>query len=472
MLAQIRKTILQRNLIVTEKRILMAISGGADSTAMAFALHMLAPELGLELAACHLNHQIRGNAADKDAGFARNLAAQLGVPYLESSHNVPELVRTKKISLEMAAREARYSFFRRAVKQLSCGAVATGHTADDQAETFILKLARGAGTRGLSGISYRSEWDGLTLIRPILDISRDRIIAFLTEQGYEWCEDATNADTELLRNRVRHETIPFLERTLNPKIRTSIIRTTDILDTDQDWLNDLAEQAWHDLYIPPDHISPYPSLDAAKLLSQHDACKRRIIIKWIHEVGIPENRIDFDMVERTRALVATDLRPRSALLCDNKSAKLHNDRLILIDNEERKDFCIEMEVPGEYCLNDLGLMIKINESIGYSIEPVGIPGQIPASASFSADRVAGNRIVVRSRRPADRMQPIGLNGSKKLKDILIEAKLTQAQKDAVPVFEICGEIVWMPGYRIGEGWQVEDKQSKSVRISVEYVSED
>ena len=205
-------------------RVLVALSGGADSVALLLLLRELERDGALTIAGtAHLNHQLRGEEADADEAFCAALAARLGVPFIVERADIAARARAQKRSIEDAARGARYEFFERAADECSAAAVAVAHTREDQAETFLLRLLRGSGTRGLAAIQPRAG----RVVRPLLEVARDDLRAYLVSQGQAFREDATNADVTIPRNRVRHELIPYLESRFSPGVTDVLARSAD-----------------------------------------------------------------------------------------------------------------------------------------------------------------------------------------------------------------------------------------------------
>ena len=209
-------------------RIGLAVSGGADSTALAVLMAALRKTHGFRAVVLHVDHGLRPESAS-DALFVRRLARKLGLPFHGTRVRV---VRRRGESLEMAARRERLAFFARMTARLKLDAIATGHHADDVAETFLMRLARGAGADGLAGLKRISHVDGITFIRPLLDLRDADIRDFLRGQGIPWREDATNADTSILRNKVRHIVLPWLKANLDPRLTEHICKTAAILRGD------------------------------------------------------------------------------------------------------------------------------------------------------------------------------------------------------------------------------------------------
>ena len=430
--------------------VLVAVSGGADSVALLHSLWQLRKKLGIRLAAAHLHHGIRGAAADADAVFVRRLAHKLGVPCVIEHAAVPQQARAAGISLEMAARTARYAFFRRAAKKLGAAAVAVAHTADDQAETVLLRLARGAGPQGLGGMEPVSRRGGLKIIRPLLSVTRAEIITFLKQNRQRWREDASNRDTHFLRNRVRHEILPLLEHRLNPQIRAALLRTAEVLREENDLLDRIAGRAFSPK-APRRHGIAHPVLSAPKLVKLPLALRRRALRLWLIGVGLDAELVDFDAVAAALALVENQRGTKSVELGGGWKIIRRYDQLAL-------------EKPAIASAAQWNLVIKSHR--GVIKEKPTSPGRLPARATLSAVAVGKSPLIVRAVRAGDRMAPLGLNGTKKLQDIFIDAKVPRDQRVRIPVVECRGEIVWLPGYRVARGWDVPSPRSRSLLLTL------
>jgi tRNA(Ile)-lysidine synthase len=233
---RVRRTMLRHRMCPQGSRVLVGLSGGSDSVALTFLLRDLAPHMQFALAgAAHLNHQLR-QTADRDEAFCRDLAGRLGLAILAGREDVKAISEEKGLSLEDAARRTRYDFFERAASELGATHVAVGHTLDDQAETFLLKLLRGAGATGLGAI-YPVRG---AVVRPVLETSRTELREYLRALGETWVEDETNADMSNPRNRVRHHVLPHLETTLGLPARRAIARAAGLIGEEARWLDELA----------------------------------------------------------------------------------------------------------------------------------------------------------------------------------------------------------------------------------------
>ena len=276
MIATVQRTIATRFPQIRGKRVLVAASGGADSTALALALK----ELGCGLVLAHVHHGIRGKAADADARFVRALARKLGVPFVLGKFAVPAEARKRGESLEMAARRVRRGFLAAAAKRRRIRFVAVGHTADDQAETVLMRIVRGTSITGLAGIPYATAHGGVEFIRPLRDATRAQVAAYLKARGQAWREDESNAADFAQRNRVRHEILPLLERRLNPQVRDALRRLADIAAAEDDVMSALAAQA-------------EPGAEAPLAL------RRRQALAEMQRAGVPPEKQVFHAVEKS-----------------------------------------------------------------------------------------------------------------------------------------------------------------------------
>jgi tRNA(Ile)-lysidine synthase len=444
LIEKVKAAIERENLIPEGAYVVVGVSGGADSVALLYVLH----RLGYQLTAAHLNHSIRGAEADGDEAFVKILCKKLGVECVTAKADVPALAKEKGISIEMAAREARHDFFR-SLKPEVCGLrIALAHHADDQLETFFLRAARGTGPGGLGGMrvfqtlenvdavsSPRSQCaenavrtplqSRLILIRPMLGIRRAEIIQWLESEKIEWREDASNADETIPRNIVRRQILPILGK-LNERAAENILRTMEILRDEDDFLSATAE------------------LEMDELHAQPKAVQRRIVQRWLIGQGITPT---FDAVEQ---VISFSEKKEGTQFLDLEGLRLVNEYGTL-------------KVGQASCLSgqagSLSYVGRIQEGAGI------LRG--PWCASVSLAKVAGREVTVRAVRPGDRMEPYGMEGSKKLQDIFTDLKIPKAQRETWPVVECGGEIIWLPGYRIARGWELPSDSEPALHLFVD-----
>jgi tRNA(Ile)-lysidine synthase len=307
-----RRTLVEFKKILREypprARYLIGVSGGRDSVALLNWLVSLGYD---KLIVCHLNHQLRGQSSDADARFVQKLAAKYQVGFELGAANVRALARKKKMSLETAARETRYSFFSRAAKRRRCHKIFLAHHADDLVETFLLNLIRGAGLTGMGGMrdvsSRRIDGIELTIVRPLLSVWRSDIDKYVHECHLRFREDATNKNLAPTRNRIRNRIIPHLEKILDRNIRQNLWRTATIAAEEENWLDkEVPDSTNVDLSVP-------------KLRALPVALQRRAILKWLRAQNV--SGVGFDVIERVRLLLDPNVRTAKVNLPQDRHAR-------------------------------------------------------------------------------------------------------------------------------------------------------
>ena len=287
---------------------LIGVSGGRDSVALLHSLFNLGYE---KLIVCHLNHQLRGRSSLADARFVEKIALKYHATFELESANIRALAAKQKISIETAAREARYKFFVETARRRKCKTIFLGHHADDLVETFLINLFRGAGTAGLSGmraISTRRIDDvDLAIVRPFLGVWRKEIAIYMREHRIKFREDASNKDLNPLRNRIRHRIILYLEKIIGRNIRPAIWRAAAIAGEEEDWIEKQL----------PD--STDTRFSVARLRALPVALQRRAILKWLRAQKISE--ISFDVIERVRSLADRDVATAKVNLPEDRHAR-------------------------------------------------------------------------------------------------------------------------------------------------------
>jgi len=356
MLTALQRDLRRRRLLRPGERVGIAVSGGADSVALVRALASLAPEFGFVPAVLHLNHKLRGTDSDADQSFVASLAAQLGLEFVAESTDVAARANAEGTSLEAAGRRARYGFFLRAAATHRLDRVATAHTRDDQAETVLLRLLRGAGPSGLAGIHRACDLASLIraplppllrergvaprLIRPLLSISRAEVEEFLRSLGQDFRQDASNLDPRFLRNRIRSHLLPALERDYNPQLRQALSETAEVAADENAWIEELVSTI-----IPPGAdsaaaaslASSEQGIELAIFRAQPVALQRRILRRLCQPYGLA---LDFAQLESLRdfALVgkAGVLQLPAGYSAEILRRRLHPARLHLLSRHEIK----------------------------------------------------------------------------------------------------------------------------------------
>lgn len=462
---------MNHSLLPPGSRLLVAVSGGADSVALLQQLHDFRREHRWHLTVAHLNHGIRGMSAGQDARFVTAMAQRLRVSCVVGKTRVPALAKRRGISLEMAAREARYAFLTRTARKVKANIIVTAHTADDQVETILLKLLRGAGRGGLSGIAGQSQVGGIPLVRPLLGVARVDIEASLRARNIEWREDESNRDTTFLRNRIRHELIPVLERDFNPRVREVLLRSREVLQAEDEWMDDLAMAILED--CTGKMVMAGQELSAERLGQHPLAARRRVIRLWLVRQGIPEAILDFDGVRRIDAALVRGQGSETIELAAGWRVQREYDRLKVMSptaaghrgGQNPRRF--RVKVPGTTVVAELGVQITVTQAPGLVRDRGQGVGVLPACASLNAGTWAGRSLWIRLHREGDRIAPYGMTGNRKIQDILVDAKIPRMNRPAVVVLDCDGSVIWLPGYRIARDWAVENRAEQNLQIRVE-----
>lgn len=402
--------------------VLVALSGGADSVALLLELHELQRKgLISRLEAAHLHHGIRGVDADDDAAFVRALCDRLSVPLTTDRADVPKLSREDGISLELAARNARYTFLERVRAERSLDFIALGHHRDDQAETLLLHLLRGSGTDGLAGMRLRAG----RLIRPMLLTGKSEILAYLRECGQDYRTDATNFETDATRNRIRLNVIPVLE-TVNPAAKKALSEAAEHVAEDAAFLNTLAERAAKDC-----------GNDREKLLALPKPIRMRVLRGMLPYTDF--TRADLDRLD---ALLSAQTGSRATL---KYGAVAWTDaKTIRIGMPENEPFCVPVPDSGSVKLPNGTLTVE-------RVKRAAIPCK-GCDAYIDADRLTGT-VIARSAQNGDRFTPLGMKGAKLLSDYLTDRKTPRYER-AMPIVCDGAGIVFVAGHTVDERMRV------------------
>jgi tRNA(Ile)-lysidine synthase len=454
----VRRTVRKYGLLPAGSRVVVALSGGADSVALLNLLCEMAESENFRVAgAAHVNHLLRGQDADADEQFCRECVAQLGVPIEVERVDVRARSGDAHISIEQAGHLARHEFFSRAAVKLNAGAVAVAHTKDDQAETFLLRLLRGAGPRGLSGMHPRS---GI-VIRPLLESSRADVRAFVDERRLAFREDASNRDLTIPRNRIRHELLPLLESGYAPGIVDALDRAAAIAREDAEYLDAAAAAAAARIVS---RASTGVVLDADALTAEPRAIARRVIRlaqQSLADEQRDERFIGFDAVEAVLRFAVSKFTGQLDL--PGHRVNRRAGAIVLTPSRGREkpvpaaDFSYQLEVPGQVMVPEAACAILAATGkvpSGRSAEEVTQLAGGRDQAIVEAGGLAGP-LSVRNRRPGDSFRPLGLQGRKKLQDLFVDNKIERSEREITPVVvDASGRIVWVAGQALSEDFRV------------------
>ncbi|HBB40196.1 MAG: tRNA lysidine(34) synthetase TilS [Nitrospirae bacterium CG18_big_fil_WC_8_21_14_2_50_70_55] len=431
----------------------VACSGGGDSTALLHLLARLARPLPLTLTVCCVDHGLRGAAA-AEAAFVGEVAASLGLRFRLERLD-PATLRRPGCSLQAVAREQRYATLERVASEVGAGWIATGHTADDVAETVVMNLLKGS-ARPLGIAARRGR-----VVRPLLRFRHAELTAWLAAQGLPWCEDPSNRDPHYLRNRVRHEIVPVLAA-VNPALARVLGHTAELLGEEERYLEALL--APHLGAIEP--VAGGVEVAVATLVALPLALRRRLVRTACHRIGLVKE-LGFVHVEQVRALADGEAGAGEVRLPGGRVARRQYDRLYLGGLRPAPpvgEFEVAV-VAGRAEIAALGLALELtregpNRGAGWSatratpsaaLEPIREPSGHRALAA--AGRLLDQQLVVRSPRPGDRFRPAGMGGrSKRLAALFIDAKVPAGERGRTPLLVAGGEVVAVGTWRLAEGW--------------------
>jgi len=453
---KVKSTIEKYAMLAAGDRVGIAVSGGADSIALLRVLANLASEYALELSVLHLNHGIRGGEADRDEAFVREMAATMGIPFEAERISIPDLRRERGGSLEDLCRDERYAFFERMVRRKGLDRIALGHTLTDQTETVLMRFLRGSGLEGLKG--FLPIRDGI-YIRPLMEVRRDEIISFLTDNDIPYVTDSSNRDETYLRNRIRGTLIPELKAYYNLRLEENIGRTAEILRLEDDFIGESVSRtiaAWN---IDRDA----PRLSLPKLNELHPALMWRLI-KTLLEAHSPlKNGIGYHHVKAVVDLIESPEPGAQADLPFNLTARREYDDLIIETKGESPadpDFSYEVRIPGSVDIAETGGRI--------TFDLVGTNEADPRSSNpvFMDCGAISFPLVVRNIRRGDRIQPLGMAGTKKVAAVLMDEKVPKIRRRSLPLLVDRESVLWVPGLRMSDRVKITDTTEKVVKAEI------
>jgi tRNA(Ile)-lysidine synthase len=470
LLERVRRTIRQHDLASPHTRVAVALSGGSDSVALAHLLLALDAAGELRVAGlAHFNHELR-TTAQRDEEFCAQLADSWGRPILTGRADVGSLARRLRRSIEDAARRARHDFLERARAELGADVVALGHTRDDQAETFLLRLLRGAGARGLASMHPRRG----ALVRPLLDSRRADLRSYLDALGADYVHDESNDDLDVPRNRVRAELLPFLERRFNPSIVAVLAAEAAIARDEWQWMDAAAGEL--------DRLCRHNGLvcrvDSAALNALPPALARLVVHRALS--GLAAGRpIAFTHVEEVLRLSREGGAP--ADLPGQRMERIGQDVVLrgrppgtigrgVARSAKANFFRYSLSIPGEVWIAEAGSVVSAE--IAEKAPPIDQAAGNGGSTDVAVVRFDGCRgpLSVRNRRPGDRFRPLELGHGKKLQDFFVDRKVGRARRDTVPlVVDGSDQIIWVAGHGIDERFRIMDPAQAVVVLRLKQV---
>lgn len=449
----------ENDLLQNGDGVVVGLSGGPDSVCLINLLYSVREELNLKLAACHINHMLRGEAADEDERFASELCQKLNIVFYSKKVDINKYSKKNRLSSEAAGREVRYEYFNEIMKKLNFNRIATAHNANDQAETILMRIMRGTGLEGLSGIPVKRD---NIYIRPILFLKREEIEEYCEDININPRIDATNLERDYSRNKVRLDILPYMKNNFNSEIVDAINRMGMLLESDIKYISSKVEEVYNKLCIKEQN----------SLIIKSEAFKyqatiiNRIIRKAVKEVS--GDSYDFEMknIQDIITLANLETSKRVDLPKGLYAVNVYGDIYIKDREETISEFASELVIQRDNLNGNMAAfgnyvfefnVVNLEEDIKYN--------QNSLIKYFDYSKISDN-IVIRYRKNGDTIKPIGMNGNKKVKDVFIDMKIPKAERDLIPIVDFDEEIAWIVGIKVSEKFKIEKQTKDILRISV------
>ena len=458
MIESVLKTIRANNMFNKGDKVIVAVSGGPDSICLLHILYALKDELQITLYVAHVNHCLRGEESDEDELYVEEFCRNLNIEFRSKKVDINKVVKTKKVSSETAGREARYEFFYDLKKEFKAQKVAIAHNANDQAETILMRIMRGTGMEGLMGI--RSVRDKI-FVRPLIECTREEIEKYCSNNNLNPRIDKTNLEPIYARNKIRVQLIPYIEKNFNENIIEGLNRLSNIIKVDNDYLEDITKEK----YKKYCDINKEKVIISKEAFLEHEAIITRIIRLALYDVS--SNLYNFERIHIYDILSIQRHSTGKMIMLPNRICVRNNYGSVIICKNKEK--AVE-ETHSKYILNnginelkDINLKVTlelINDSVG------AISDRETFIKYFDYDKIKGD-ILIRYRKEGDRFTPLGMKGSKKLKDLFIDLKIPRDERSKIPLICFGNEIAWIVNCRISELFKVDKKTKRILKIIIE-----
>jgi len=458
LLNQVVQTIREHHLLDPGQHVLVAVSGGPDSMALLSLLTSLAPSWRLKLTAIHFNYGLRGSESDDDEAFVASFCQARNIPCVVRR---PVLVKRRRVSsLQALARWARYEAMKSLAHEIRADRIVTGHTADDQAETIVLWMLRGAGLTGLSGMPFMREE---IIVRPLLRTTREEVLEYLKQEKLPWRQDSSNMKDLYRRNRIRRELLPVMAH-ITPSIVRLLERQADLLRADELYLEHVVDQL-HSSFVTVDARGGQ-QFDGKAFAALPPALQRRLVRKMLKATH-PERKVPaFRMVEEVLRFVLSGTKGRRLSLRMADVTKERGGRFVIRKKEQgaaremsssaQDGEMVSMSIPSTVYWPGTEQEIHVQVMARQAVEPL-LKLQTNDCALFDADRVS-EPLSIRSWRAGDRIYPRGMKGkSKKLQDLFTDMKVNRSERSLLPLLVAPEGILWVVGRRTDERFLADER---------------
>lgn len=459
-------------LMKTGDGIILGVSGGPDSISLAMILHTInaARELRLRFTIAHLNHKLRGKAAEEDAQFVRDFAAGLSLPCKVKEVDIQKIASQTKCSIEEAARTERYRFFEETAREQGATLIALGHTADDNAETVLHRIIRGSGAVGLGGIPIKRPLtpdSPIQIVRPLLFTWRKEIIQYLQDKQSGYRTDASNLETTYLRNKIRLNLIPLLEEQYNPNIKKTLNQLCRIFSENNEYLSSEAKKALKSATIKSD--GERSVIDARFLEKQPKIIQHRVIQEVLNTLRVPLKEITYEHYTTILEGITKAGRMRrfqlpGALCVWYEHHRLHFSKEAPPKQDIPLATEIPVRIPGTTPVVPLGQLSAEILDIHDISSATYKKAKTKYEEIFDLESIT-HPLSIRRRKHGDVISPLGVSGHKKLKELFIDKKIPVEERNAVPIVAMNGRPVWIIGVCIDNGVKVTADTKKILKLT-------
>jgi tRNA(Ile)-lysidine synthetase, N-terminal domain/tRNA(Ile)-lysidine synthetase, C-terminal domain len=452
------KTIRENNMFDKGDKVIVAVSGGPDSIALLHVLYKLKEKLDISLYVAHINHGLRGIESDTDEEYVRMFCESLNIEFISKRVDINQISKLKNISSESAGREVRYEFFEEVMKKFSAQKVAIAHNANDQAETILMRIMRGTGMDGLIGI--RPVRDNI-FVRPLINNTRDDIEEYCLKNNINPRIDKTNLQAIYSRNKVRLQLIPYIQENFNKDIIQVLNRLSYTIKVDNDYLEVVSKEK----YKKYCDINKEKVIISKEAFLEHESIITRIIRLAIHNVV--GNLYNFEKIHIYDIIRIQRCSTGKELNLPSNVYILNNYGDIVIYKNKKQNIRAKAE---EYILH-YGVNLIEDIRIKANVKVISMEEKLDFKSNkwikyFDYDKIKGD-ITLRFRRDGDKFTPLGMNGTKKLKDLFINLKIPKEQREEIPLVCFGGNIAWITGYRVSEIFKVDENTKNILEVKVE-----
>lgn len=464
---RVEQIIQEEKLVQPGDTIVVAVSGGPDSVALLHLLHRLSVKWDLHLIVAHVNHQFRGEESDLEADAVREWSSRLQLDYQEGTINVPEYIKQQGMNAQEAARVKRYEFLVETAQKYGAAKIALAHQADDQAETMLMRLIRGTGPSGLTGIPIRRVEKNVELIRPLLRIYKADIMSYIAANDLHVCWDSSNAQRKYFRNRIRLDVLPYLMQ-YNGQLPQSLARLSEMMEAEDDFMEREAVCLYTKMITIDEAGCVFSAKEFAVL---HAALQRRLIKLILNYLFSGSNCFDFTRIEMIRSAVIQEQTSSLQLDISDRIRFIKEYDRIRIGHSEVQSAPFEYGIPypytGEIHIPQAGCMVYFYLADRDSTGSIHVPSD-GEKASFNLDKLIFP-LKVRSRLQGDRMEIVGLNGSKKVKDIFIDDKIAKSRRSVLPLLvDGNNRVLWIPGIRRSIHASADESANRILHVQVKF----